>query len=417
LSLRSGVTAPVTEALLCAASMRARGVLRTLDVRGCSLATLPLQAVRAVLWANSGALTCVRLQGDAWLTAADVEALLHAGGAQLTAVHADVFVWLPSLQNAQDVLNLVASGRLVMHGLMLRGSQHMDAACVDNAAVLLRALAAGPDARLRVQLQQLHLENNATAAQRAALLDALQSLSGVREFGAQNCDLRSDALPAVAGAATGSLRKLLVCDEPALLDGAGALDALGALLASNARKLAQLTLRGVCAEGASAGGLVRTVCGGAALPALKELRLGGNGRHPDQFDDTDGEEAEEDDSTYDDDSSSEEADAADAAPPAAPAAPSVGQEADCGEACAALLARSHALTLLALPSLRNCRALTRLELQVRDISDDWLRLRLFPALQPRPLKLELEAYDTFRMHASSASERAGPAATQRCRQG
>jgi hypothetical protein len=427
LSSDSGVTAPVTEALLRAASMRARGVLRTLDVRGRSLAVLPLQAVRAVLWANSGALACARLQGDAWLTAADVEALLHAGGAQLTAVHADVFVWLPSQQNAQDVLALVATGRLVLHGLFLRGSEHMDAACMDNAAALLRALAAGPDARVRVQLQELHLENNATAAQRAALLDALQSLSGVREFGAQNCDLRSDALPAVSGAATGSLRKLTVCDEPGLLQGAGALDALGALLAANARTLECLTLRGVCAEGASAGGLVRTVCGGAALPALKELRLSGNGRHPDQYEedtDDEAEEAEEEeedeeddsDSTYDDDSSSEEADAGDAAPPVGAAAPPVGQEADCGEACAALLARSRALTLLALPwlltaslspmlpSLRECRALTRLELQVRDVSDDWLRLRLFPALQPRPLKLELEAHDAFRMYASSASE-------------
>jgi hypothetical protein len=36
------------------------------------------------------------------------------------------------------------------------------------------------------------------------------------------------------------------------------------------------------------------------------------------------------------------------------------------------------------------------------VSDDWLRLRLFPALELRPLVLELEARSTFRMYASSA---------------
>jgi hypothetical protein len=437
LSPASGVAAPVNEALLRAASRRARGLLRSLDASRTPRAALPVQALRAVLWANSGSLATVRLEGAAWLSVADVEALLRAGGEQLRALHADVVVWLPAPQVAHIVLAHVATGRLVLHGVLLRGREHMGAACVDNAAALLRALVGQEDARVVLEDMHLGQPGNATPAQLATLLDALASLSGVREFSATNCGLCSDALRAVAGAAMGRLRALSVCDEAALLDDAGGLDALSALLAANARALQQLTLRAVCAHGASAGALVCAVCGGAALPALKELRLAGNGRHPDHHDDDDDDNDEDEDedededdededayddaSSYDDDTSSDEeaaAAAGDDAAPAAPAAPppAAADEAGCGEACAALLARSPALALLTLPwllasslsgmlpALQRCTALTRLDLQVRNVSDDWLCAHLFPALQRRrPLILQLEAHDAFQMYRSGAA--------------
>jgi hypothetical protein len=433
LSPGSGVTVSVSEALLRAASRRARGALRALDLSRRVLdQQLPLRAVRAVLWANAGALARVRLEGAHWLSVRDVQALLRAGGEQLTALHGDVDVWLADPHYTQTVLALVAAGRLVLHGLRLRGSAGLPG--VEDATALLLALAAArldacaPPAELsswppvRVQLKDLDLQRHATPGQRAALLAALQSLSGrVHEFGAQGCGLDSDALRAVTAAATGQLRTLCLQDEPALLEGAG-LEALGALLAASGRVLARVTLCGVCAEGVSAAGLVRTVCGGAALPALAELRLGGNGLHPDHAGDdaSEGSGADDDDDDadaddpYDDDSSSEEAAAADALPPA-PAAPPAAAEDGCGEACVALLKRSRALALLTLPwllaaslgpmlpELQRSRALARLELQVRDCSDAWLRLRLLPALEPRPLMVELEASGSFHMHGCSAA--------------
>jgi hypothetical protein len=59
-------------------------------------------ALDAVLWANAGALRSLRLHDSRHrLGLEDVERILAAGGAALTHLSADVFVWLPCPRQAR----------------------------------------------------------------------------------------------------------------------------------------------------------------------------------------------------------------------------------------------------------------------------------------------------------------------------
>jgi hypothetical protein len=166
LSEASGVAVPVTEALLRCASRRARGTLVALDVSG--RGALTALALDAVLWANAGALASVRAHGHTWHSVVDVTRMLRLGGATLASLSVDVCVSLTDLQEVIALRAMLASGRLVLHGVRLRGDADMPPLSLNTALRLLRLLAGVPGARLHFEELQLDTAPPARRAVRGA---------------------------------------------------------------------------------------------------------------------------------------------------------------------------------------------------------------------------------------------------------
>jgi hypothetical protein len=372
------------EAVLCAASRRARGTLEELNLAGRSL---PQHVVDALLWAHTGALRTVQLQsGSFWVPVDELERMLTLAGDHST-LHACVSVWLPLAHDTDTVLRLVEDGRLVLHGLQLLSRSHAgDDAAAAAAASLLRALCRQNQRDVRIDLTDLQL-GTVPAAARDAVVDALAACEATTEVCVSACGLGAEALlPALAP--LGGLRTLAVCDEPGLLlDGAPAHAALAEALRRSGATLTHVRLRNVCAAGGSATDLVRTVTA-AALPALKQLQLCNNGtpaEQAEQEEEEHGHHGGED--SYPDDSSDEDV---------AHVARSSAEEAAEAAACASLwppfLERSRRLRELSLPWM--CQAtlpplldattrlffLERLDVRIRNPTPDWLRGTLLSAL-------------------------------------
>jgi hypothetical protein len=374
------------EAMLRAASRRARGTLEELSLAG---RTLPQHAVEALLWAHTGALRTVRLQGGAWVQSEHLERMLSLAGERAT-LHACCDVWLPSAANAATVLRLVAGGRLVLHGLQLHGIPHVgDADAAASAAALLRELSRQAQRDARIELIHLHLDAQPAAA-REAVVDALAACDAATEVCVTACGLSAAALlPAVAP--LGGLRTLAVSDDPGLLPDAAAHAALADALRRSGATLTHVRLRGVCAAGGGARELVCSVAA-AELPALVQLQLCHNGAPAEQQQDEEAEEAGgagggED--SYPDDSSDD-----DVSRGARGAADEVAEAAACAELWPPFLRRSRLLRELSLPWLRQATLppllaalerrvplLTRLELRIRNPTPGWLRGALLHELR------------------------------------
>jgi hypothetical protein len=312
-SFSSGVTAPMTDALLHGAAARAGGGLQALDVSGSRRITPA--ALRAVATANAGALTALRVCHGACdgnsrpLQLAEAEALLRAAP-QLQELDADVLC--NSVDDARRMLAaqgflapLRARGLRLAHadvrelGPDLAAHAWLRQLCLIRAVPSPWALDAVVDAALASRrLTSLHFENcylpPAGAPALARLLygnAALPELS-VRQFDDRRAGplLDADAAEVLAGAlrANATLTELTLEGWRVFDSAAAAVTLLGALAAHASLRTLRLRDDGVrewdaaarAAVGAALGALVAADAPALTALSVSDCHLGDAGMAP-----------------------------------------------------------------------------------------------------------------------------------------
>jgi hypothetical protein len=268
-SCSSGVTAPMTDALLHGAAARAGGGLQALDVSGSRRFTPA--SLLAVAAANAAALTELRVCHGACdgnsrpLQLDEAEALLRAAP-QLREFQADVLC-----NSVDDARRLLRGAEGLLAPLRARGLRlaHAD----------VREL--GPDLTAHAWLRQLCLIRAVpTAAALDAVVDAALASRRLTSLHFESCDLPPAGARALARLLYGnaapelSVRQFEDRRADALLDAPGAEVLAGALRANTT--LTELTLEGwrVFDSAAAAVTLLGAL---AAHPSLRTLRLRDDG--------------------------------------------------------------------------------------------------------------------------------------------
>jgi hypothetical protein len=222
LSEASGVTRPLTPALMAAAAARAGGTLRTLNVSG--TARMPAEALLAVVTANAVALRELRA---ACLDGEQVEPLLHAAPllhvADATASCADLATACRLLRND----GLFERLRLLHLGIFLENGTGP----ASEADVLALAAAVPLHACLiELYLQEVMLD---TAVKLDAVVQAALT-HRLRTVGLAECGLSVASVPALVRlCGSSTLSELCIISDATLLPDVPAAVALGNALRAN----------------------------------------------------------------------------------------------------------------------------------------------------------------------------------------